>query len=178
MKRELTVAVFVVHREAVLLHWHRKLQMWLPPGGHVEPGELPDEAALRETLEETGVRVALLEGMPIPGVSDQPALAEGPHRLAQPLGFQLEDIPAAGRDRPAHQHMDLIYLARPVSDESAVPVAPADDPESHPGWYGAADLARIQLTEEVRRWALAAIAAARGARPAVPYLPSGASPLT
>jgi ADP-ribose pyrophosphatase YjhB (NUDIX family) len=32
----------------VLLVYHRKLAMWLPPGGHVEPNELPDDAAVRE----------------------------------------------------------------------------------------------------------------------------------
>ena len=31
--REFTVAVFVIHDGQVLLHWHRKLQRWLPPGG-------------------------------------------------------------------------------------------------------------------------------------------------
>src|SRR5689334_13936994 len=111
MKREFTVAVFVVHEGAVLLHWHRKLARWLPPGGHIEPDELPDEAAIRETLEETGLHVELLEGTHLPGVTDVPALAEGPRRLAQPLGIQLEDIPSL---RPDHQHIDLIYLAQPA----------------------------------------------------------------
>ena len=31
---------------------------WSLPGGHVEPGELPAEAAVRECQEETGVKVA------------------------------------------------------------------------------------------------------------------------
>ena len=31
----------------MLLHHHRKLGMWLPPGGHIEEGELSDEAAVR-----------------------------------------------------------------------------------------------------------------------------------
>ena len=40
--RHFTVAVFVVRDGKVLLHWHRKLGMWLPPGGHIERGELPE----------------------------------------------------------------------------------------------------------------------------------------
>src|SRR5438046_2755811 len=115
MKREFTVAVFVVHDGAVLLHRHRKLGRWLPPGGHVEPDELPDEAAVRETLEETGVHVELFEGSHLPGVTEVPALVGGPRRLVQPLGIQLEDIP------PDHQHIDLIYLARPATGTSAAP---------------------------------------------------------
>src|SRR4028119_1540524 len=57
--RHFAVAVFVVQDGKVLLHWHRKLGMWLPPGGHIEPDELPDEAAARAGLEETGVEVEL-----------------------------------------------------------------------------------------------------------------------
>ncbi len=62
LTRDFTVAVFVVHRDRVLLHFHQKLQRWLPPGGHIEPNELPDEAALREVMEETGVACRLTGG--------------------------------------------------------------------------------------------------------------------
>ena len=58
--RHFTVAVFVVWEGNVLLHFHRKLSMWLPPGGHIEQGELPDDAAVREVLEETGLEVELV----------------------------------------------------------------------------------------------------------------------
>ncbi|WP_155128364.1 NUDIX domain-containing protein [[Actinomadura] parvosata] len=44
----------------VLLVRHRR-RGWVPPGGRVEPGESPREAARRELYEETGVRVELLD---------------------------------------------------------------------------------------------------------------------
>jgi 8-oxo-dGTP pyrophosphatase MutT (NUDIX family) len=39
----------------VLLVAHRKAGLWLPPGGHVEPGEDPWHTAVREAGEELGL---------------------------------------------------------------------------------------------------------------------------
>jgi len=41
----------------VLLHRHKRLGLWLQPGGHIEPGETPWQGAHREALEETGLPV-------------------------------------------------------------------------------------------------------------------------
>ncbi|MBI2756873.1 MAG: NUDIX domain-containing protein [Chloroflexi bacterium] len=95
--RHFTVAVFVVWQDRVLLHFHRKLGRWLPPGGHVEENELPDDAAVREVLEESGVAIRLVGGRGVP--------VQVPRQLVVPAGVQVEDI------YPGHQHVDLVYFA-------------------------------------------------------------------
>jgi ADP-ribose pyrophosphatase YjhB (NUDIX family) len=142
--RDFTVAVFVIHNDHVLLHKHLKLGLWLPPGGHIEPNELPDEAALREVEEESGLVVELI-GQRGVDVSDP----EAPLQLVRPEGIQLEDI------SPGHQHIDLIYFARPID-------ATADElPEVFEGmqWMREEDFLAIELTDEVTAWACRALAA-------------------
>lgn len=142
--RDFTVATFVVHAGKVLLLKHKKLQMWLPPGGHIEPHELPDEAAVREVLEETGLSVALTSAPTFTGVP-------GPRVLARPEGIQLEDI------SPGHQHIDLVYFARLAGTESA-PVQNVEESDDI-GWYGPEDFGRLGVSEEVVNWAQRALAA-------------------
>ena len=63
-KIDFTVAIFVVHDGKVLLIHHRKLDKWLPLGGHIELDEDPEQAALREAKEESGLDVELLGERP------------------------------------------------------------------------------------------------------------------
>lgn len=134
--RDFTVAVFVVSRGKVLLHFHRKLGRWLPPGGHIEPNELPDEAARREVLEETGVIATLV---PDRGIAID--LPGQPVQLARPAGIQLADI------RPGHQHIDLVYFATGEPGE----------PRDEVGWFGPEAWPPLALTDEVAAWCRLAI---------------------
>jgi len=53
-----TASAVVLGPRGVLLHRHRRLHRWLQPGGHLEAGESPQDAALRECQEETGLDLA------------------------------------------------------------------------------------------------------------------------
>src|ERR1043165_8004459 len=114
--RDFTATTFVVHEERTLLLYHRKLQMWLPPGGHIDPHELPDQAALREVREESGLEVDLL---------DTGYMLGAVRVLPQPYCVLLENI------SPGHQHIDLIYFAR----VSGGRLAPAEREAQAARWY-------------------------------------------
>jgi len=139
--RHFTVAVFVVSGGKVLLHHHRKLGMWLPPGGHIERDELPDDAAVREVWEETGVRVVL--------AGERREDVEDPVQLHRPAGVQLENI------GPGHQHIDLIYFARPDGPTN-IHQEYSDD---QVGWYGPEDWDGMSVNAEVRGWCERALSA-------------------
>jgi 8-oxo-dGTP pyrophosphatase MutT (NUDIX family) len=142
--RHFTVAVFVVWEGKVLLHLHRKLAMWLPPGGHIEQGELPDEAAVREVLEETGISVRL--------VGERREDVDDPVQLHRPAGVQLENI------APGHQHIDLIYFATPAGPTEIHPIYD----ENRVGWYAPVDWNEMRVNAEVRGWCERALSALEG----------------
>ncbi len=136
--RDFTVAVFVVWQNQVLLHQHRKLGKWLPPGGHIDPNELPDHAATREVLEEAGVKIQLVASDKL---EYQPE-GELPCQLIRPRGIQLEGINAG------HEHIDLIYFAQPAQPYDGL-IASEDKPFV---WCSAAQLEKLPLGNEVRAW--------------------------
>ncbi|MCI5052088.1 MAG: NUDIX domain-containing protein [Simkaniaceae bacterium] len=49
----------------VLLVHHKKALLWLPPGGHVDPGEHPKETARREMQEELFCEAEFLQESPV-----------------------------------------------------------------------------------------------------------------
>lgn len=150
--RHFTVAVFVVDAGRVLLLHHRALRRWLPPGGHIEAGELPDEAARREVREETG----LIVDLPPARAS---MVAGGPRSLPMPVGLQLERI------GPEHEHIDLIYFAVLAPGS---PKRPRGNEESTgAGWYAPEDWDNLGVDAEIKAWAHEALRWAAG-RPAPP----------
>ena len=97
-------AIVLDGRGRVLLHRHKRLGIWLQPGGHLDPGEHPAQAARRETLEETGVAAE--------------------HPDAGPLLLHV-DVHEGPR---GHVHLDLRYLLHGDGDAPLRP-APGESPD-------------------------------------------------
>ena len=99
-KIDFTVAIFVVHERKVLVVHHRKLDQWLPLGGHIELEEDPEQAALREAEEESGLEVELVGERP-------PTTGAGTRALIAPRFLDIHRI------TDTHEHIGMIYWARP-----------------------------------------------------------------
>jgi len=106
MERHFNVTVYIIDpiTKKFLFIKHKKLGKWLSPGGHVDENERPDNAAIREVLEETGLDIDL-KGERFPRPID----------IVRPFGIQLNVI-----ELGKHEHMDLIYLATPLKDQKEI----------------------------------------------------------
>lgn len=106
-----TIYVFNKENDQVLFMNHRKLGKWLPPGGKLDKNELPDDAALRETFEETGVNIKLIgERAPVQG------------GLIRPYGMQLNVVIPGVRE-----HIDFVYLAIALDEKITINVTEASE---------------------------------------------------
>jgi 8-oxo-dGTP pyrophosphatase MutT (NUDIX family) len=124
----LTGSAIVSGPRGTVLHLHKTLGRWLQPGGHIDPGEAPWEAAARETEEETGL--------------------EPRHAGAGPDLFHLDAHPAG-----AHFHLDLRYLMLCGDTDPSPP--PGESQEVR--WFGldeALAIADEGLVDGLRRLSL------------------------
>jgi 8-oxo-dGTP pyrophosphatase MutT (NUDIX family) len=102
----------VVGDRGVVLLRHKRLGIWLQPGGHLDAGETPWAAALRETQEETGLDVRFAGTVDVDGVPE----------------LLHVDVHAGGR---GHTHLDLRYL---IDGGDADPAPPAGESQEI-GWF-------------------------------------------
>ena len=94
-------------RVLLVRHTYGRLN-WELPGGGAEPGESPDETAIREVREEIGLEVA----------------------IDRMTGVYYEVGP-----RPGHDHgpiLHVVFLVHPTSDSSPVAMPPEIDAV---GWW-------------------------------------------
>ena len=109
-------AVVLDDRGRVLLHRHKRLGIWLQPGGHVDPGESVAKGAVREAREETGL--------------------DAVHPTDGPTVVHV-DVHQGPR---GHVHLDVRYLLHAAGD---VAFAPAAGESPHVGWFDLDEVRRV-----------------------------------
>ena len=146
MHRHFTATAFIVDsKRRTLLLWHKRLGRWMPPGGHVDPDETPEETARRECKEETGLDVQITGDTQPDLFTGNPS--EG-RMLKKPIAMLLEEIPASPeRGELAHQHMDFLFVARPLDESQALVLAEAEGREMR--WFTRADVEKLDDRTEI-----------------------------
>lgn len=108
----------------LLLLWHKKLARWLQPGGHLERWDrTPEEAALREAREETGLVLIETRGL---------------------FDVDVHPIPPRGTE-PGHDHFDLRYL---IIVEGLPDLA---DAETEARWFDPGELDDVKMDAGLTR---------------------------
>ena len=98
----ITASGLVINNGKVLLIWHPHIWRWLQPGGHIDEGESPVHAAIREVYEETGLVCAL----------DSTNL--------DPIDIDIHEIREnLKKHEGAHLHIDLLYQLNVVKIEKS-----------------------------------------------------------
>jgi 8-oxo-dGTP pyrophosphatase MutT (NUDIX family)/GNAT superfamily N-acetyltransferase len=98
-----TGSAIVVGPRGVLLHRHKRLGIWLQPGGHIDAGETPAEAALREAQEETGLSLV--------------------HHTPEPVLVHIDAHPGPR----GHRHLDVRYLLVGGDEDPSPPEGESQD---------------------------------------------------
>lgn len=104
MKTDLVVAGYIFDKDKVLLVHHKKLDLWLPVGGHINGNETPDDALLREIKEEVGIGAEILDkgNFGIGGATIR--------NLAAPFHVNVH---SAGN----HNHCCLFYICKVIKNQ-------------------------------------------------------------
>lgn len=123
--RHFVATVYVVQDDAVALHQHDKLGMWLPAGGHIDRDELPHEAASREVREELGFDVDLI-------TTEEDLASETARSMPEPQHFLLEDINVTA-EGVGHQHIDFVFYGD--SPHRDIDPGPDEQPAEDWEWF-------------------------------------------
>jgi 8-oxo-dGTP pyrophosphatase MutT (NUDIX family) len=138
-EKHLTASVWIVNKttpKKTLLLFHKKLNKWVQPGGHVDFGENPVQAAVRETQEETGIDISHLLNKIEPVAPDS--------RFLPVPDFFLEEDMLPYKNQPSHFHLDIMYVVE--VDEQAITL---QERESNDGkWFTLEEALQVPIHKD------------------------------
>ena len=153
-----TASACLIHNGKVLLVKHKKAKIWLKPGGHIEPDELPHHAAEREMLEETGVKVKAKKYGFMPEIADpKTEFLPGPFninlhwvseknydaRVANPDNYQID----TNWKKDCEQHYNLDFFVEPVG---SLEYSENKEESDGIGWFGPDEIDDLETTEDIK----------------------------
>ncbi len=140
-EKQFTASILMLTQESpkrILLLHHKKYDLWIQPGGHIEKFENPIEAVVRETEEETGVDVGFL-------LKNIKPIDELASFLPIP-DFFLEEKIGAYKDEPEHFHLDMLYKIDVPFQE----VKKAEDESHDIGWFTLEEALGLPMYENTK----------------------------
>lgn len=129
--------IYLVKDNKVLLTWNKNMQTWIPVGGHIDPGETPDQAVIREVEEEVGCK---FEFVPV-------HRREGPTLIISPLRVQVDDVPHHGH------HINLLYVGRVTEWQEIFET----DEQEKLRWFSKDEILKEDMLPSVKSAALEAL---------------------
>jgi 8-oxo-dGTP diphosphatase len=132
MQRIMCVTTYIINdKNEFLLLFHKKLNQWVPAGGKIENDETPAEAAMRESFEETGLEICLLQ------------TDDTPSNMPSPYGVQLNPIKKGKID-----HVDFIYFAKAKNTNIKLDETEATSCK----WFSLEEVQKLETFETVKEW--------------------------
>lgn len=133
-KKHFTASAIIIDNGKVLLVNHKKLGVWIYPGGHIEENETPDQTVMREVKEETGLDVEII-GKKDKSLSDYNVDVSA---LYIPYAILCELI--GGN----HYHNDMVYLCKIINEDNRQIRYDPNESDGI-GFFGIDDLENIKL---------------------------------
>jgi ADP-ribose pyrophosphatase YjhB (NUDIX family) len=135
--KEFLSTVYIVRGENVLLTFNKKVEKFIPLGGHIEPNELPCDSVIREAKEESGFDIQLVD---VGGLINK--------NLTQNFDIQLDVI------KPDHHHINISYIGKVVGGE----MLGESDEGTELRWFSKEELESLgDIFENTREKAILAI---------------------
>ncbi len=157
-----TAGGMLLYQGKVLLVKHKKLGIWLNPGGHIDDGELPHQTAEREFFEETGVKVRAIDVLPNSLTEDSNAestfypnpistnvhwVNKESYNLRQQAADPSLPVPTKTWKRGCEQHVGFFFMLKAVD---GVAFEQNKDETDGIDWFLEEDIDSLETHENVK----------------------------
>jgi len=127
---------YLVKDGKVLLVHHNKFNKWVPPGGHIEEDETPDQAVIRELAEELGISVKVIPAY-------ESAFAGDSNATPIPMPFHI-DLEREGFDVP---RVGYFFYIKSLGDTENLNLQKSEIYDAQ--WFGKEDLPTLNTFDQV-----------------------------